>query len=551
MKKIKVALLLNSYTQPTWIKEMIDKLQESEACYIQYVYLPKKNNKQKNIFAKLKDNFSSIFFKAYELIDKNLLWNTKSNPFTKVYLDNLQAIPYREIDIEKKKVSEYVKPSDVEFIKKQETDVIIRLGLGIIKGQILNAATYGVWSYHHGDNRINRGRPPGIWELINQEPTTGITLQILSDSIDGGTVLFKGHSKTYPFSLFLNKCNYYWKGVFVIPREIERLKKIGHNAYFNSKKNLNSSVNIYDRPLYKNPGNVKMLGFLWRLFIKIISGYFNKYLWENTWKIGFTKETGGIDLRKSKYLTPPKNTLWADPFLFSFKDKKYLFFETKYKSHPGFIQCCEFSEKDGCSEPFPVLKLENHLSFPFLFEIDGAIYMTFENFQSEKLDLYKAKDFPYHWEYYLTLLNGKFADPVILWHEGYYWLFANYTEHNNASMHDELYLFYSENLFTTKFYKHPLNPIASSPRYSRNAGNIIKNNDEMLRFSQDIEHTYGKRVNVNKIVGLSTNEYEEVTIDKIETAWDKKFKGIHTFQKLNDDVVFDVRFWRSKFSMNY
>lgn len=70
-----------------------------------------------------------------------------------------------------------------------KVDVIIRFGFGILKGQILNAANYGVLSYHHGDIRRYRGRPPGVWEFLNDEDVAHITLQRLNSGLDSGEIV--------------------------------------------------------------------------------------------------------------------------------------------------------------------------------------------------------------------------------------------------------------------------------------------------------------------------------------------------------------------------
>ncbi len=50
-------------------------------------------------------------------------------------------------------------PEAVERIRAADLDVLLRFGFNIIRAQILETARYGVWSYHHGDNREYRGQP--------------------------------------------------------------------------------------------------------------------------------------------------------------------------------------------------------------------------------------------------------------------------------------------------------------------------------------------------------------------------------------------------------
>jgi hypothetical protein len=69
-----------------------------------------------------------------------------------------------------------------------ETDVAIRFGFGILKGDALDAPDHGVLSFHHGDLREYRGMPAGFWEYLHDEDTAGVTLQRLSETLDGGEI---------------------------------------------------------------------------------------------------------------------------------------------------------------------------------------------------------------------------------------------------------------------------------------------------------------------------------------------------------------------------
>ena len=63
-------------------------------------------------------------------------------------------------------------------------DVAISFGFRILKGRALRIAKHGVWSYHHGDNHINRGGPAGFWEVLEGSPVIGSVLQVLDEDLD-------------------------------------------------------------------------------------------------------------------------------------------------------------------------------------------------------------------------------------------------------------------------------------------------------------------------------------------------------------------------------
>ena len=86
-------------------------------------------------------------------------------------------------------------------------DILLYCGSGILHGDILTSSRYGVLSIHHGNNNINRGGPPGFWEVYSKNPSSGCTIQILNEELDGGRILFRGLFRTKPF--------YVWNQLFL------------------------------------------------------------------------------------------------------------------------------------------------------------------------------------------------------------------------------------------------------------------------------------------------------------------------------------------------
>nr|WP_305794631.1 formyltransferase family protein [Halomarina rubra] len=82
-----------------------------------------------------------------------------------------------------------VLPEDVVDDIAADTDVVLRFGFGIIKGDVLTEPKYGVLSFHHGDLRRYRGRPVGAWEFLEGADQAGVTLQRLTETLDGGAVV--------------------------------------------------------------------------------------------------------------------------------------------------------------------------------------------------------------------------------------------------------------------------------------------------------------------------------------------------------------------------
>jgi hypothetical protein len=105
---------------------------------------------------------------------------------------------------------------DIKKVKALNLDILLRCGSGIFHGDILNAATFGIISFYHADNRVTRGGPAGFWEVYHRNDSTGFILQRLTEELGGGEVLMRGHFQTAYYYLLneatiLKKSNYYLK----------------------------------------------------------------------------------------------------------------------------------------------------------------------------------------------------------------------------------------------------------------------------------------------------------------------------------------------------
>lgn len=79
-------------------------------------------------------------------------------------------------------------PENVTAEISRSCDVVIRFGFGLLKGPILDATEYGVLSVHTTDIKEYRGMGPKV-SFLHDDPTATITLQRLSEKIDGGEIV--------------------------------------------------------------------------------------------------------------------------------------------------------------------------------------------------------------------------------------------------------------------------------------------------------------------------------------------------------------------------
>ena len=202
---------------------------------------------------RLKINLFSIYSRYYV--------NPRARASRPVELSQILAgVPQQRCVVQKRgKFSEYFDPADVAAIRGHQLDFMLRFGFNIIRGEILSAPRYGVWSFHHGDEQRYRGAPPGFWEIFRDDPETGAILQRLTETLDGGVVLKKALLPTVSHSYAANRDAAHYAGI-PWPAEVCRDILAGQADYVDAGPVRTTA------PIYKEPSNGEMIRFFWKQF---------------------------------------------------------------------------------------------------------------------------------------------------------------------------------------------------------------------------------------------------------------------------------------------
>ncbi|HVG36943.1 MAG TPA: hypothetical protein VNA10_04365, partial [Thermoplasmata archaeon] len=94
--------------------------------------------------------------------------------------------------------------ADVRRIREHDLDFLLQFGFGFLRGDVLNAARYGVWSFRHSAELPYPGVTPCIWPIFYGDLVTAAVLERLTDRRDGGIVLRSGSFRTALHSLRQN-----------------------------------------------------------------------------------------------------------------------------------------------------------------------------------------------------------------------------------------------------------------------------------------------------------------------------------------------------------
>jgi hypothetical protein len=556
--KLRIGLLLDDYNISAWLYKMIENIIISDYAEIVLVVINnnKKNITNNNILEKLKNNRGNIsnimIRKILEFIYcKFIERNTQiSDASKKINISTvLKEVPTIKVNTIRKKWSDYFKNDDIKIITEQKIDILIRCGFGILRGSILDSAKYGVWSYHHGDNYINRGGPACFWESMESWPETGSILHILTEDLDNGKVLYRSFSCTDNMSLRDNKSRVSWKSLFFMTRKIEELYNIGENEFFKKVEYDNRHPVFYSKKLYSNPTNYELARLIFNKIKEKTILLYDEKIFFNQWILMFSmKATFSSSLWRYKKIIPPKDRYWADPNIV-FKDNKYYIFIEEYiaKTQKGHISLMIMDESGVHSEPEIILERPYHLSYPYVFEYENEYYMIPESKSNKTIELYKCVEFPHKWEFQMNLMeNVSAVDATVFFYNGKLWMFTNIAEINGSSTSDELFLFSSSYLFSKNWQPHPLNPIVSDCKTSRPAGKIFHENGRLYRPSQNCSTRYGYGFNVSEITALDEYNYAEVLVSSVTPDWDKNIIGTHTFNRVNQLHMIDAIYKRRK-----
>ena len=198
--------------------------------------------------------------------------------------------------------------------------------------------------------------------------------------------------------------------------------------------------------------------------------------------------------------------------------------------------------------PQVVLDKPYHLSYPFIFEWENDLYMAPEMAAHHAIDIYRNTEFPYKWEYYKTLMdNVRALDTTLYPYQGKWWMFFNQKENDGASSWDELFLFYADNPLSSNWTPHPKNPIVSDVRRARPAGSIFESDGMVIRPSQDSSSGYGYGINLNRILVMNEKDYREEIQYRLEPGWNRRIRGVHTYNHAQNLIVIDGKSRRFRF----
>jgi hypothetical protein len=252
------------------------------------------------------------------------------------------------------------------------------------------------------------------------------------------------------------------------------------------------------------------------------------------------------NLQRTIPLYPPPDRFWADPFLLSRHNLHYVFVEELFfSSSKGHISVLELSATGRLNSVRTVLERPYHLSYPFLFEWDGVLYMLPESGQNQAVELYRCIEFPNKWALDRVLLADiRWADATLFEHQGYWWMFITQAAPGH-SLDEHLYLYRADTPLGP-FRAHVGNPVKSGLRGTRSAGALFSNQGILYRPAQDCTRVYGEAVVIQRVDELSSTAFRETEVGYITPDQRSEVRRMHTMNSEDGIRVTDAMRWIAK-----
>lgn len=255
------------------------------------------------------------------------------------------------------------------------------------------------------------------------------------------------------------------------------------------------------------------------------------------WRVGWRRHDGPgvidrLDLDGPAFhtLPDPGHRFFADPFPVVWKGREAIFVEDlDHRLGKGTISAIELKDATP-GAPMTVLEEPWHLSYPFLIEEAGHLYMLPEASLSGNVTLYRCLDFPSRWERCATLLSGvEVADATIFRHGGRYWMFA-VTREGRGGYSDTLRIWHAPGLFGP-WEEHGLRPVSIDAASARPAGGVASRRGALWRPFQDCADGYGTALGIARIDRLDPDHFDETVVARLRPGPRWPGRRIHTLTR--------------------
>lgn len=424
--------------------------------------------------------------------------------------------------------------SDAGTEREVDLDLIVCLGVDLPPNDVATSARLGVLAFGWADPARRNGLPVGFWEVHERHETTGFS--ILSFKERGKTLdeLFRGRVPTRHYHL-LNQAALYEKAIHFLRSILTAWLATGRLPA------PRPSVPASDRDRGM-PSSAHALVYLGRQVLAVASKKFVRLTGrQERWKVSFLRcAWRQAAMSQGCAIDNPPGRYLADPFVIRRDNRDYCFVEDfDCTTQRGAISVYELGASGATRLGFAIEE-PFHLSFPFLFEYAGALFMCPESSAHRDIRIYRCVDFPLRWQLEKVVNTDVDAvDTMFVKHQDRWWMLTNMDPAQTGEVCSELYVFSADSPFADAWVPHAGNPVIFDAAYARNGG-LLTDGGKIFRVSQRQGFDrYGQGAQINQIVTMTDTEYVERCIEKIDPTFEAGLLGTHHMHGCNNMTVFD------------
>jgi hypothetical protein len=413
----------------------------------------------------------------------------------------------------------------VDALREGGFDVVLKLGMGLLRVPPPERLPAPILSYHHGDPDRYRGRPAGFWEMAQGHPVMGQIVQVLGNRLDAGKVVAFAETRILPYSYRGTLAESYRHSSLLINEAVRNARS---GAYLPKPCNGRN---------YRLPGNAEVVRFVLRTAWQAVRRIAYGAALEKKWKVSLAAcdpEALAALVRGGPFppteqwrtiATGPRYAFYADPF---------------FSEAPDGILVEALSRRSGLGELVlvegdrhrPVSDGRGHYSYPSTIDVAGRQLILPEIALWSSTRLYELAGESLREIGPLRVAGAPcIADPTLIEHEGRFYLFGSPVAHGTNIL----------NLWTAPsiddlFEPHPQSPLRISPQGGRMAGALLRVGGRLVRFGQSFERLYGDGIFAFEVEVLTPEAYRERMIGSIRF---RDRVGPHTLNARDGELVFD------------
>ncbi|HLW91028.1 MAG TPA: hypothetical protein VKS78_06990 [Roseiarcus sp.] len=256
------------------------------------------------------------------------------------------------------------------------------------------------------------------------------------------------------------------------------------------------------------------------------------------WRVGWrfndgpgVMELGDLSGPKWNVLPDSGRRCYADPFAVTWQGRSCLFFEDlDHRVGKGVISFIEFGPDGPVGEAVPVIEEPWHLSYPFLIEAEGSLWMIPESSLSGAVPLYRCVEFPRRWERCATLLEGiEAADATVFAHRGRYYM-TSVVREGVGGYSDTLAIHHAPSLLGP-WRAHAAQPALIDVSAARPAGSVVERSGALWRPVQDCARGYGRALRLARIDRIDPENFAQTLTARIESGPQWPGGRLHTLNR--------------------